>query len=97
MFLIRNVFQAKPGKAKVLVKIMKEAVPFLEPDGFSNIKIMTDIVGDYWTVVLQSEVESLDIFEKNLRGSTSQPAVAEIMKDYMENVIGGHREIFKIE
>ncbi len=97
MYLIRDVFRAKPGKAKNLVSIFKQVSPFMEAEGFSNLKIMTDLVADYWTVVLQGEVQSLDQFEKHSRGATSKPEVAEIMKGYMEFVDSGHREIFKIE
>ncbi|MBI1937807.1 MAG: hypothetical protein HYS25_06750 [Ignavibacteriales bacterium] len=97
MYLVRDVFRAKPGKAKNLVSSFKQAAPFMEAEGFKNVKVMTDVVSNYWTVVLQTECESLDIYEKNARGFTSKPQVAEIMKGYMDNVEGGHREIFKIE
>ncbi len=97
MYLIRDVFRAKPGRAKNLVSSFKQAVPFMEAEGFSNIKLMTDVVANYWTVVLQAEVESLDHFEKHSKGFTSKPQVAEIMKDYMDNIEGGYREIFKLE
>lgn len=97
MLLIRDVFRAKPGRAKNLVNTFKQASPFMEAEGFSNVKIMTDVVANYWTVVLEAEVASLDHFEKHMRGFTSRPEVSEIMKGYMDNVEGGHREIFKVE
>ena len=97
MYLVRDVFRAKPGRAKNLVNSFKQAAPFMGAEGFNNVKIMTDIVANYWTVVLQAEVESLDHFEKHLRGFTTKPQVAEIMKGYIDNVEGGHREIFKLE
>lgn len=64
MYLIWDVFRARPGKAKNLVNAFKQAAPFMEAEGFSNIKIMTDTVANYWTVVLQTECESLDVYEK---------------------------------
>ncbi len=97
MYLVRDVFRAKPGRAKNLVSAFKQAAPFMEAEGFKNIKVMTDIVAAYWTVVLQAEVESLDHFEKHLRGFTSKPEVAEIMKGYIDNIESGYREIFKLE
>ena len=57
---------------------------------------MTDVVSNYWTVVLELEVETLADFE-NQKDFTSQPKVNEIMKDYMTLVEGGKREIFNIE
>jgi hypothetical protein len=68
----------------------------MEEQKFKNIKILTDVVSNYWTVVLEAEVETLAEFE-NRKGFTSKPQVKEIMKDYMALVEGGKREIFNIE
>jgi hypothetical protein len=96
MYLIRDTFQCKPGMAKELVKKFKLTVPFMEEQNFKNPRIMTDVVSNYWTVVLEIEAETLADFE-NHKGFTSQPKVKEIMKDYMTLVEGGKREIFNIE
>jgi len=94
MYLVREVFQTKPGKAKDLVKIFKEAGKIIE--GMGKTRIMTDAVSNYWTVILEMEVESLAAWEK-MAGTIQKPEVKEIMKDYMTLLEGGHREIFKIE
>lgn len=96
MYLIRDVFKCKPGMAKDLVKKFKLTIPFMEAQQFNNVKIMTDVVSNYWTVVLEGEVNSLGAFE-NHKGFTSQPEVKEIMAGYMDLVDSGYREIFKIE
>jgi hypothetical protein len=96
MYLIRDTFHCKPGKAKELVKKFKQTIPFMEQQHFKNVRIMTDIVSEYWTVLLEGEVESLSQFE-NQKGFTSQPKVKEIMAGYMDLVDGGKREIFFIE
>lgn len=94
MYLVREVFKTKPGKAKDLVKIFKEAGKHVE--GMGKTRIMTDAVSNYWTVILEMEAESLAAWEK-MAGTTQKPEVKEIMKDYMTLLEGGHREIFKIE
>ena len=96
MYLVRDTFKCKPGKAKELVNKFKQTIPFMEEQNLKNTKILTDVVSNYWTVVLESEVETLAEFE-NRRGFTSKPKVQEIMKDYMTLVEGGKREIFLIE
>ena len=96
MYLIRDIFKCKPGKAKELVNKFKQTIPYMEEHRARNARILTDIVADYWTVVLEVEVESLAEFESR-RGFTSKPEVQEIMKDYMTLVEGGRREIFNIE
>ena len=97
MILIREVFTTKPGKAGELVKKFKQVIPYMEKEGLKNIKVMTDLVSKYWTVVIESETDDFARFEKEVRGFTSKPEVKEIMKDYMSLVEGGYREIFKIE
>ena len=97
MYLVREVFHAKPGKAKELVKKFKMAAPYFEKQGMKGFKIMTDIATTYWTVVFESEVENLADFAKEVRGATAQPELEKIMEGYMDLVEGGHREIFLIE
>lgn len=96
MYLIRDIFQCKPGMAKELVKKFKQTIPFMEEQHLKNVRIMTDIVSNYWTVVLEGEVKNLAEFE-NHKGFTSQQKVKEIMAGYMDLVEGGRREIFQIE
>jgi len=98
MYLIRDVFNTKPGKAKELVKKFKQAVPLWEKDGMKNFKIMTNIAATYWTVVFESEIEDLGEFAKEVRGgSQPDPELIKIMEGYMDLVTGGRREIFLIE
>jgi hypothetical protein len=98
MYLIREVFQAKPGKAKDLVKMFKLAIPHFEKAGMGkNMKVMTDIVSTYWTVVFESETDDIGSFFTNLRSATMSDELKDIMKGYMDCVEGGKREIFMVE
>ena len=97
MILIREVFTTKPGKAGELVKKFKQVAPYMEKEGLKNIKVMTDLVANYWTVVIESETDDIAKFQQEVRGFTSKDEVKEIMKDYMSLVESGYREIFKIE
>lgn len=98
MFLIRDVFKTKPGKAKELVKKFKQAAPYMEKDGMKNFKVMTDIATDYWTVVMEFEMEDLGKFGREIRGGPSpDPQLIKIMEGYLELVTGGFREIYLIE
>ena len=98
MYLVREIFQAKPGKAKELVKMFKAAaVHFGKEQGISNMRVMTDITGNYWTVVVESETNDIGGFITNLRSATMSDEVKEIMKGYMDCVAGGHREMYLLE
>jgi hypothetical protein len=98
MYLVREVFKARPGKAKDLVKMFKAAAPHFEKtQEMRNMKVMTDAVGPYWTVVVESETENIGAFFTNLRTATMSDEVKEIMKDYMSCIEGGRREVYVIE
>lgn len=97
MYLIREIFKTKPGKAKDLVKVFKQAGPFMEKDGFKNGKVMTDFVADYWTVVIEYEVESIENFASKARTETTDPKLKEIFKGYMDLVDSGKREVYMLE
>jgi hypothetical protein len=97
MYLIRDVFTTKPGRAKDLVAKFKEASPHMKALGGHSLRVMTDTVAGYWTVVMETEVEELEAYFAHLRDRTSHPEIEKAMSGYMELVVGGHREIFRIE
>ena len=99
MLIIREVFTAKPGQASKLAKLFKKG---FEHD--PNVQIMTDMAGDYNTVVVEMQVNSLAEFEKQMEDYKSgkpnpkmDPKVAEEMSKYTEMYMTGRREIFKLE
>jgi hypothetical protein len=97
MFLIRDVFRCKPGKAAELARRFKQTVPSMEAeDGFTHCRVMVDYVARYWTVVLQAEVDDIAKFDAHMRNFGSRPEVKEALQGYMDLVEGGHREIYRI-
>lgn len=97
MFLVRNVFHAKPGKAKDLVATFRKASPHFAEFGIKNTKVLTDISTTFWTVVVESEVEDLNTYFDVATSVSRKPELGEAMKGYMDLVEGGFREIYKIE
>lgn len=97
MYMVRDLFHTKPGKAKELVKKFKQAAPSFEKHGMKRLRVMTDIAADYWTVVFEYEIEDLGDFGKEIRKATKEPDTAKILEGYIELVTGGKREIFLLE
>jgi hypothetical protein len=98
MFLVRNVFHAKPGSAKALVETFKKAAPHIEDKGLvKSTRILTDTATKFWTVVVESEVEDLNAYLNMAKSLSGNEKFAEIVKNYTEYADGGHREIFRIE
>ncbi len=98
MFLVRNIFYAKPGSGKALIKIFKEAAPYIEEGG--NVKksrILVDAVAHFWTIVIEHEVEDINSYLDMSKKISHGEKVGEIMKGYTDLITGGKREIFKIE
>ncbi|MDE3056967.1 MAG: hypothetical protein KGJ59_03310 [Bacteroidota bacterium] len=98
MYIIRDIFTAKPGQASKLARLFRKA---FGPD--SNTRIMTDMVGDYNTVVAEMQVKSLAEFEKQMEDykagkpdPTMDPKAAEELSKYTEMYLTGRREIFQI-
>lgn len=98
MLIVREIFIAKPGQASKLAKLFKKA-----STGDPNVRIMTDLVGNYNTVVMEVQVERLAEFEKEMEEYKSgkpdpkmDPKVAEEMSKYTEMYVTGRREIFQI-
>ncbi len=80
MFLVRDVFRCKPGKAKDLAARFKAVVPSLErDDGFRNCRVMVDSFAEYWTVVVEAEFENLEQFEKHMNEFSRRPEVESVM------------------
>lgn len=97
MFIVRNIFTCKPGQAKELVAKFKAAEPHLGEMGIRNSRILSDTSAGFWTVVVESEVESLDEYFGIVRQRDANPKLQEAMGGYMELVTGGRREIFRVE
>ena len=102
MFLIREIMYCKPGKVRPMVEKFLAMSKLGEKLGMPGMRIMTDFSGEqYWTIVAEMEVESLQSFEQMMsspQGSAEDmKQMEELMKGYHELVDRGRREIYRIE
>lgn len=98
MIVIRNVFHCRPGEAKHLVAKLKAAsAAMTSAKVVAGARVMTDMSAPFWTVVFETDSESLTAWEEAFRKYGSDPAIQGAMSGYMEHVTGGHREIWKVE
>ena len=97
MIVVRNVFHLKFGKAREAVAIMKDGIAIQKRLGSDlSSRLLTDVTGQYYTLVLELMVPSLTALE------TTQPRIMGD-KDWQANyqkfvplVESGHREIFTV-
>src|SRR5258708_4109041 len=66
MVVVRNVFQLKFGKAKDAVALMKEGLAIqkrVTTDVEFSTRLLTDVTGPFYTLVLELTVPSIATFE----------------------------------
>jgi hypothetical protein len=98
MLLIREIMHCKPGQARPIVKKFLALNKIGKKLGFSPMKVMTDVSGErFWTVVAESEVESVEKHAEIMRKAMENKEAQEIMKDYHDFVDNGRREIYTLE
>ena len=69
-----------------------------EKIGMPRMRIMTDFCGEqYWTIVAEMEVESLDGFMAMDMGAEAMKEFETIMQGYHDLIDHGRREIYRIE
>jgi hypothetical protein len=93
MIVVRNTFTAKPGQAGKLAAQLKDAT---SAAGLKRVRVLTDMTGDFNTVVMEHEAENLGEFETTMREYMTSGVLREKMKGYTDLWNTGRREIFQI-
>jgi hypothetical protein len=97
MYVVRNVFRARPGQASALVKMFQRFTLALPPElGLGPTRILTDASAGFWTVVVEDEVANLADYLHAVEGMGSLEA-ARHLDGYHELVESGYREILRVE
>src|SRR5262249_20343460 len=99
MLIIRETFTAKPGQASKLAKLCKRMFTAMDPTA----RVMTDFIGPFNTVVIETQVKSLSEFEKTIEDYKSgkpdpriDPKDMEEMAKYTEMYLTGRREVYQV-
>ncbi len=99
MVVVRNVFQLKFGKAKEAVALMKEGLAIQKraiTDVEFSTRLLTDVTGPFYTLVLELTVPSIAMFESyapKLFGNKEWQANYQKVGELVES---GYREIFTV-
>ncbi len=102
MYLVRDIMYCKPGKVRAMAEKFVAMSKLSEKAGMPKMRVMTDVSAEqYWTVVSEMEVSSLQAFEDMMAGSPAseedQKEFGKIMEGYHDLVVNGRREIYKLE
>src|SRR5438309_8214430 len=97
MIVVRNIFRLKFGKAREAVALIKEGVAIQKRAGATfSARVLTDVTGPFYTVVLELTVPSLSAFETEvprLMGDKDFHATYQKLEPLVES---GYREGFTI-
>ena len=95
MIVVRDVFRLEFGKAKDAVALWKEGMGFVRRAGVAT-RLLTDLTGPSYTLVLESTHPSLAAFETSLRTVLSDPKWREWYTKFVPLAAQGYREIFTL-
>ena len=98
MILVRDVFRLKFGKARDALAVWKEMAEQARRTGtMSPPRILTDLVGPYYTLVMETTAESLQAWEAEMHKGLGDPALHALYQKFTPLVDSGYREIFTIQ
>ena len=97
MIVVRNVFRLKFGKSREAIALWKEGAAIMQKSGApAPERILTDAVGQFYTLVVENKSASLTQFEETVKGIQKNPDWQAWYQKFTEVCESGHREIFNI-
>jgi hypothetical protein len=95
MIVVRDIFQVKFGRMKEAKEIWKEGLKHAPP-AMSRPRLLTDLTGQYYTLVLESTYKDLGDYEAAQQKTMSAPEMGAMYQKFVPLVDSGKREIFTI-
>lgn len=96
MILVREVFSIDPDQMKQAKELMREyrgmATKFQHPMP----KIMTDLVADHYTLVMETEFKDMGDFQESLENAFKAPEWQAFYPSFRKLMRGGRREIYSL-
>lgn len=96
MFLVRDVFELKFGKAKDFIALYSANIETMEKQGHILDKMYSNYTGKYYTFVMEHEVESINEYEETLNKSFQDKEYESFYAKLLPLIETGHREILKV-
>ena len=99
MILVRNVFRLKFGKAREATALMQEGLGILRNAGADTVRdarLLTDLTGPFYTLVLEETFDSLTAMERTLERDMRLPEWQAFYPRFSPLVESGYRELFTV-
>ncbi len=97
MILVRDIFRVKFGQMKGALATIHTFSSSLTSSGeVFPMRVLTDVTGPYYTLVLESQHNTLAEFEHLMKSEFATTGWQEWYKAFVPFLVDGHREIFTI-
>ena len=98
MIVVRDVFRLKFGAAREALAAFNEIGEVAKKSGFAegSFRVLTDLVGSYYTLVLETTHQSLADYERMSRTGMSDEGWRAAYKKFTPHVESGYREILSV-
>ena len=63
MIIVRDIFQLQFGKARDVIELIKEGRELFKAAGYPIDRVLTDITGEDYTLIMESRLENLSELE----------------------------------
>jgi hypothetical protein len=97
MILVRDVFRLKFGKARDVKALMQESKKLMDPEMLKSSRMMFDLVGPSYTMVMETTHADLAGFETSMGKATNLDGWRDWYMKFIPLVESSYREIFTIE
>ena len=95
MIVVRDIFQLHFGKAREAKELLTRGRSALEGAGYRVDRLLVDVTGEYYTLVMESRFEDLAAFERTLARTTSLDDWRSAYAELVPLVRRGRREILR--
>lgn len=96
MIVVRDIFQLRFGKAREAKALLKEGIALIESSGFKIDRVLADVTGPYYTMVLESTHKSLTDYERTENGHSADGRWKTWYEKFVPLVESGRREIYQV-
>jgi len=96
MIIVHNEFHVDPSKIKQATEAAKAAQAVIGKMGHKPHKILTDVTGEFYTIMFVGEFESLAALETTMQSVMSNPDFQKAYMPLRDAIRNGSRRILRV-
>jgi len=96
MTIVRNVFRLKFGAMREARELWREGLAMLDAQGMGQVRLLADVVGPFYTLVLETGHASLGEWERSIGAAMGSAEWKAWYARFAPLVESGHREVFTV-